>query len=337
MARLTGDNGHEIDLQLKIGIQSPDTGIIITLWKNGEPYLVPEEKSDYCDPEDYENYRLMDYEYLGTDDLLPMLQKYVKEIQADDNEHEVSFECWPEARIGFYLKNRNNSKTVNVKVIYENSSIDEVKFKNLDSFDGSYEFNTRKENIIQFSEQLEKEFQDETKPKRILLKESDAEDEPWDEEKKIIKKQKYIETEKPVILIDSDLLTNEHNSKEIENFQYCINELQKTYKVAVIGIDKEDFENERNNDYFKNLDGLIYLEDRCYPKNEELIFLRDNTPRYSMLSVFCCLNRAVTSIWFEYFCNSDWLKACEVIKEYAAKSIELTDLSDDDGTCGYVI
>ena len=48
MARLICNDGFEIEIKLKLGIQSPDIGIIITLWKDEKPYLVPEKESDYC-------------------------------------------------------------------------------------------------------------------------------------------------------------------------------------------------------------------------------------------------------------------------------------------------
>ena len=116
MARLIANDGFEIDLKLRIGIQKPDTGIIITLWKDGNPYLVPEKKSNYCDPEDYLNYRFMDYEYCSSDDFLPELEKYVLNIQKPEN--EMNFQCWPEARIIFELSTID-SNTVNIGLTYD--------------------------------------------------------------------------------------------------------------------------------------------------------------------------------------------------------------------------
>lgn len=170
-----------------------------------------------------------------------------------------------------------------------------------------------------------------------LLENQDSEDEPWEEEKKIIKKQKYIKSNKPIIIIDSGLLLYNNRSEDVIAFNNCIIELQKEYKVAIIGIKKKELKKKEYKVFFDKLDDLIYLEDCCYPKNKEIVYLRNSIPRFSMLSIYCCLDRAVTSIWFDYFCNSDWSRTCEVIKEYAENQIALTDLSNDEGTCGYVI
>lgn len=338
MARLICNDGFEIEIKLKLGIQSPDIGIIITLWKDEKPYLVPEIESDYCDSVDYDNYRLMDYQYAGSDEFLPFLQSYSKAIQLDDLAHEGAFQCWPEYRICIFLQNNHKSDIVNVKIEYGNDVFDEVKFKNLeDTLDGTFKFNTTKDNIISFVKLLEKEFSEEKKPKRVLLKKIDSEDEPWEEEKKIIKKQKYIKSNKPIIIIDSGLLLYNNRSEDVIAFNNCIIELQKEYKVAIIGIKKKELKKKEYRVFFDKLDDLIYLKDRCYPKNKEIVYLRNSIPRFSMLSIYCCLDRAVTSIWFDYFCNSDWSRACEVIKEYAENQIALTDLSNDEGTCGYVI
>ncbi len=337
MARLILEDGFEMDLKLKLGIQSPDTGIIITLWKNNKPYFVPKQNSEYCDPEDSVNYRFMDFEYLGTDDFLPSLISFVNEIQADDSEHIFHFDCWPEDRITLFFTKQNKSKIIDVRFIYYKNLDGLVQFEKCEKFTGEFNFKSTMENLIKFSEQLFSEFQMEIKPKRIILKESEADDEPWDEEKEIIKKQKYIESEKPIILIDACLLDHRHTNKDVKEFKKCISNLQAVYKVAIIGLEKENHNYGENKEFLNGLKGIVFLEKNCYPKNSELIYLRENWPRENVLSVYCCLDRAVTSIWFDYYCKSSWNEAYKVIIECAENLIDFTDLKDDDGTCGYVI
>ena len=50
---------------------------------------------------------------------------------------------------------------------------------------------------------------------------------------------------------------------------------------------------------------FIYFEEGCYQKNKELVYLRDR----NSLKLFCCIDRAITSIWFHDYCKDDWNKA----------------------------
>ena len=247
----------------------------------------------------------------------------------------MNFQCWPESRIIFKLYNSSDSDKINVILEYDYDFEGKLKFKNIDKYDGKFSFITSTKDIITFYEDLKQEYKDELKPKRILLTKNEVEEEPWDDELQIIKKQKLIVTNKPVILIDFNLIRNCH--KEYNNFKSTILRLLKNFKVAIIGIESSDKRLKKYIRISEELKDIIFLEKQCYPLNKELIYLRDNHPVDSYLSFFCCLDRAITTIWFPSYCNSDWEKAYKAILECVGNLPEIMKLSEDDGTCGYVI
>lgn len=324
MARLILNDGFEMELRLKLGIQSHDYGLIVTLKKDGNPYLVPEEENDYCDSEDYENYRMMDYEYLGEDDVYPAIKKYALNLKKDNFKHSFGFSCWPDEYITMSFSNAKNSEIISVEITYEHWALEEIKFKNLGIIDGNFCFSTTKNNFIKFYEELENEFTIEKKPKRVLLKKKDASDEPFEDEKKIIKKQVKLDTDKPVVVIDEELFSI---IKPHGDYKKVINELSKTYSVVIFGKSKKS-------DLFDGNEKIISLKKKYYPKNDHIIYLRNER---SSLSIYCCLDRYITSIWFTDFCKKNWNIALETIQNCINNPPPLTDLSDDDGTCTYAI
>ena len=210
------------------------------------------------------------------------------------------------------------------------------KFKNIKNYDGEFKFITSPKNIISFYEELKKEFENEIKPKRIFITENDLEEELWDDELDITKKQKLIDTNKPVILIDSSLLIK-CSHKEYNEFKSAALRLLQTYKVAIIGIEPYMLRRKTFINISEEIKDIIFLEKRCYPINKEIIYIRDDYPVESYLSVYCCLDRYITSIWFPSYCEANWNKAYKTIIECVDNPPEIMKLDDDEGTCGYVI
>lgn len=339
MARLKLDNDFEIDLDLTIGYQKHDTQIVIRIWKNGRPYLVPEEKSDWCDPEDYENYRLIEYEYLGSDDFFPMLEQYVKDINKDTKKYSANFESWPESRIAINYSNEENSNSVEMNLTYDCSALEELVFKEFGHINGEFKFLTDKQRLTSFYNELKKEFNNSKRPFKLFLSTEEMKkdgEEPWDEEKVIIKRQKCIESDNPLILIDSDLISRNYCNTQCDAFKSTVLELQKKYKVVIFGKTEEEIKNELKTKLLNGITNLIFLEDGCYPLNKELIYLRDDSS-HSGMRIFCCLDRYITSIWFDDWCNSNWNKAYKEIINCVEHPLEVTSLAKDDGTCTYVI
>lgn len=336
MAKLKLDNGFEMELNLKIGYQRFDYGITVRLWKNGKGYLIPEEKTDKCDPIDYKNYRIMDYQYIGGDDFLPQLEKYVSEIQCDNKKHEDNFSCWPEEQICINFSNDNDSDTV--KVDFE-GNLNEIKFKELGIIDGQFVFQTDKERIIAFYNELVQEYEEERKPVRLYVHSSDCDEKPWPEEKRAISKQKLLEPEKPVVLIDGDIFPSNFSlkEKEKEDFYNFNNELKKNYWIAII----EGYSGKVTKKTFglklsEKIGDWLMLGYNCYPKNKEIIYLRSEG---SFLSIYCCLDRYITSIRFDDWCRGDWNIALEEVKKCIKNPMPVTNLADleDEGTCPYRI
>lgn len=339
MAKLKLDSDFEIDLELTIGYQKHDVQIVIRIWKNGKAYLVPAEKSDWCDPEDYENYRLIEYEYLGSDDFFPMLENYVNDINKDSNKCSAGFESWPESRISINFSNKENSNSVKVNLTYDCSALEELVFKDFGHIDGEFEFLTDKQRVTSFYNDLKKEYENSKRPFKLFFSTKEMEEdgeEPWNNEKEIIKKQKYIESNNPIILIDSGLISRNYCNTQIDAFKTKILDLQKKYKVVIFGITEEEAKNKLESELLNGIADLIFLEDRCYPLNKELIYLR-NDYSHSGISIFCCLDRYITSIWFDDWCKSNWNKAHEEIINCIEHPLNVTSLSEDDGTCAYLI
>ena len=76
---------------------------------------------------------------------------------------------------------------------------------------------------------------------------------------------------------------------------------------------------------------FIYFEEGCYQKNKELVYLQDR----NSLKLFCCIDRAITSIWFHDYCKDDWNKAYSEILRCSEAPLSLTNL-DDDWFCSWI-
>lgn len=324
MAILKANDGFEIELCLNLGIQQHDYGLSITIKKDGKPYLIPESKNEHCDPIDYENYRMMDYEYHGSDKIFTTIREYALNIKKNNLKHAFGFCCWPDEYITMSFSNDEKSDIVSVKIVYDYWALDEIKFKEFGIIDGNFSFTTTKNDFIKFYEDLENEFSIEKNPKRVLLKSEDASEEPFEDEKKIIKKQKRIDTDNPVIIIDEELFSLK---KQKGNYEAIIKELSNSYYIVI-------FCKSKNTDIFNDNEKIIKLKKKYYPKNEQIIYLRDER---SSLSIYCCLDRYITSIWFSDCCKKDWNIALQKIQNCIKNPPPLTDLSNDDGTCTYAL
>ena len=326
MAKLKLDNGFEMEVQLKIGYMCYTPIIIVSLWKDGKGYLIPEGKNVYLEPTDYDNYRILDCEYDSDDQFLPILGEYVAEIKKDCKQHEGYFCCSPEENIRITFS--NGRKTDIVTICLEYYAWAGVEFKKLGAIDGSFEFQTDKDRIISFYKELEQEYDDEKKPVRLYASSAGSEEKLYQSEKEIINSQERIETDKPIILIGSDIFPKDFSLREKEknDFYSFYNELRKEYCVATIDdygimVAKKTFGLRLS----EKLDNLLMLGYRGYPKNKEIIFLRCQN---SVLEMHCCLNRYITCIEFDDWCKGDWNIALSEIKKYIEHPLPVTYLTD---------
>ncbi|MBP5601898.1 MAG: hypothetical protein J6X78_04140 [Treponema sp.] len=348
MAKLKANDGFELGFLLKMGIQSYTHMTIINILKDGKPYLVPDDtkmsKKDILfhvvGEEDLINLRLMGYEYGGImDEFFPTIEKFAKQIKSTKNEAKAYYGDWPEynQEINFYKA--RNSDIVNINIAYISSHLN-IPFKNLQPFPEddvfNFEFSTISQNFISFYEELKTEYDLEKIPKRVFLSSKEAKesgDSPWDDEEELIKNQTKLETEKPVILIDCDLLSD-IKATQIVECKKCLFNLLKEYKVSIITSEKDDDEEDTQklkNSFLKEFPSLVYLQEGYYPKNDELIYLRDR----NTLKLFCCMDRAVTTIWFYDYCKEDWNKAYSEILRCAENPLPITSF-DDDWSCSWI-
>ncbi len=325
MAKLKANDGFEIEFLLHRGIQIYFHTVTIRFWKDGKGWLIPEGNSEHCDPIDYENYRLVSSENHEDDYFLRSVQAFYKKITSGNSKAEAGFEDWPDGKNSIHFSSEGNSDIVNIYITTE-ENLYEINFKNHEPFPDdtlSFDFQSTKQDFIVFYEELIKEFNFEISPKRIYLSSKDKNDEPWDKEKELIKKQIILDTDKPVIILDDQLLVPSKKGNIL--YTDFLNKLKKDFKIIVFT--KEEPKSRNLND---DPDILVFKHG-IYPKNEELIYLRaDIDPRVTpSLQVYCCLDRYITSIWFYSWCKKDWNVAYDEIIKCVNNPLPITSLDDD--------
>ncbi len=325
MAKLKANDGFEIEFLLHRGIQILCHTVTIRFWKDGKAWLIPEENSEHCDPIDFENYRLVSAENHFKDEFLPAVQGFHKQITSGTLKASASFENWPDEKNTIHFSCAGNSDIVDIHITTD-ENLCEINFKNHEQFPDdtvSFDFQTTKENFIEFHDELIKEFNLEISPKRVLLKTNDETEKPWDKEKKLIKQQVKLDTDKPVIILDEQLLVPSKKGNIL--YTDFLNKLKKDFKIIVFT------EDETESKTFNEYPDILLFEHGVYPKNEELIYLRaDTAPKDTpSLKIYCCLDRAITSIWFYSWCKRDWNIAYNEIIKCVNNPLPITSLEND--------